>query len=102
MDSRGPLDNRDLRVHHKANLWQVCIHGGKAANHRIYHRETRAMPGGFVEMIEHRPPSLSFVKRVPRIDLHQPWSRLVNACDLRQVHTGDVLNISSRDGLRLG
>jgi hypothetical protein len=62
--------NRDLRVHHKANLWQVRIYGGKAPYHRMHYRETHAMPGGFVEMMQHRPPALSFVERVPRIDLH--------------------------------
>ena len=45
------------------------------------------MPGGFVEILQHGPPSLSPVERVPRIDLYQPWPRRVNTGDLRQVHT---------------
>src|SRR5215831_19869811 len=101
MDSHRALHNRDLRVHHKANPWQVRIHGSQTADHRIYHGETLAMPGGLVEILQHGPPALSPVKRVPRIDLYQPWPRRVNTDNLRQVHTGDVLDVCSRDSLRL-
>ena len=86
MDARRTLDDREIRVHHKANPWQVRIHVSQAADYRIHHGETLAMPGRFVEILEHGPPSLSPVKRVPRIDLYQPWPRRVNTGDLRQVY----------------
>src|SRR5215471_12513464 len=102
MDSRGTLHDWEFRVHHKANPWQVRVYGSQAADYRIHHGETRAMPSGLIEIPEHGSPSLSPVKRVPRIDLYQPWPRRVNTDNLRQVYTGDVLDVCSRDSLRLG
>src|SRR5215471_13227012 len=99
MDSRGTLHNRDLRVHHKANPWQVRIHGSQAADYRIHHGETLAVPGGLIEILKHGPPSLSPVKRVSRIDLYQSWPRRINTGNLCQVHTRNVLDICSRDSL---
>src|SRR5262249_59541930 len=82
--------------------WQVRIHGRQAADYRIHHGETLAVPGGLIEILEHGPPSLSPVKRVPRIDLYQLWPRRINTGNLRQVHTRNVLDICSRDSLRVG
>src|SRR5262245_7074395 len=101
MDSRGPLHHRYFWVHHKANLWQVRVDGRQTADYCMDDRETRAMPGRLVEIMEHGPPALGLVERVPRINLHQPWSGPVNAGDLCQVHAGDVLDDPTRDSLRL-
>src|SRR6266446_1916076 len=101
MDSRGPFDHWNLRVHHEADLWQICIHRRETTNHRIHHGETRTIPRRLVQIMEYWPPPLRLMQGVSWIDLHQPRPRLVNASDLRQVHTRNVLDICSRDRLRL-
>jgi hypothetical protein len=45
------------------------------------------MPDDLVEILEHGLPTLSPVKRVPRIHLYQLWPRCISTGDLRQVHT---------------
>ena len=89
------MDDRRLRVHDEADAGQISIHRGKGADDRMHDPKAMYMPGRFIQERQCWPAALGLVDGVARVHLHQARAGMRAARHLRQMHTGDVVDVGA-------